>query len=315
VRLAFLLLLIAAPVRAQECAPDEALNRAASELLARDVSSRELAAIIRTAGSDAPAADALVIRDGDAERRARFLVRVASRRDGPLICGEARTDARWVVIAAAHVGSLEPIDGGVRVWVEPTQRAPRLYAIDADGARFDREVRTGETVHLPGDLVPPIRVQLVADGPRGPRPIAERDLGGGTTRVAPHSELPIEARLATLRAEEDAGALRENRLLMRVAADHAERVCAQGRVEHVGEGGDPRERLERAGVSARHVGEVVARAEGTGDAYAAALESPSHRAALVDPRFTDVGIAGARHDDRACLVVLLAAWPRVVPRR
>jgi len=38
-----------------------------------------------------------------------------------------------------------------------------------------------------------------------------------------------------------------------VATAHAEEVCAEGRVTHLSPQGDPRDRLERAGVRARHV--------------------------------------------------------------
>jgi uncharacterized protein YkwD len=62
------------------------------------------------------------------------------------------------------------------------------------------------------------------------------------------------------------------------------------------------------------VGEAVARASDEPSATAALLASPSHRRALVDRRFTDVGLGRARASDgHTCLVVLLAAWPRIVP--
>ena len=41
---------------------------------------------------------------------------------------------------------------------------------------------------------------------------------------------------------------------------------------------------------------------------------PGHAAALVDRRFTDVGIGEVTAHGRRCVVVSLAAWPRYVGR-
>jgi uncharacterized protein YkwD len=75
--------------------------------------------------------------------------------------------------------------------------------------------------------------------------------------------------------------------------------------------GDAEERLEDAGVRARHVGEVVARGRDRSAAWQALATSPSHHGALTDPRFTDVGIGETTDEEgRTCLVVVLAGWPR-----
>ncbi|MFK7989221.1 MAG: CAP domain-containing protein, partial [Sandaracinaceae bacterium] len=98
------------------------------------------------------------------------------------------------------------------------------------------------------------------------------------------------------------------------ARRHAERTCASGRVSHLDEEGDPEARLAREGIRARHVGETIARAETPSRGWAGMIQSPSHRAALSDRRFTDVGIAEVDDDaGHTCQVVLLAAWPRAVP--
>ncbi|HEY8429090.1 MAG TPA: CAP domain-containing protein [Sandaracinaceae bacterium] len=309
-----LAILAPAAAGAQVC-DDAPLSRAAAALLASGarVTSDSLLEAARAAGSDAPVLDAVVIRDGDPARRARFLSRARARR-GTIACGEARDGARWIVLAAPRAGRID-LDGSgaLRVALEPGLRAARLYAQDADARIWQAPVRPGEPVALPPELVPPIVVQLVADGPDGPRPVAERRIGGGAEPLVPNDDRPLAARLATLRERAGAGALRPNRLLERVARDHAERVCREARVSHLA-GGDPEARLARAGLAARHVGEAIARAEDGARAYAALLRSPSHRAALVDRRFTDVGLGLARGEGGACLVVLLAAWPRAVPR-
>jgi hypothetical protein len=203
-------------------------------------------------------------------------------------------------------------DGRLEVSLADGWRAPRLHARAADGALWQRGVRPGEPVAVPADLRRPVALQLVAEGPRGPRPVAERVLGGAAPRdrVVPSDE-PVALRLSRLRRSAGASPLRANRLLRAVATRHARRVCDGGAVSHLGPDGDPEARLARAGIRARHVGETIARAADPSAAWAALLRSPSHRSALVDRRFTDAGVGRARDDaGRSCLVVLLAAWPR-----
>jgi len=43
------------------------------------------------------------------------------------------------------------------------------------------------------------------------------------------------------------------------------------------------------------------------------MDSPAHRAVVLDPRFTDLGSALVRRGEDACLVLVFAAWPRAVP--
>lgn len=301
--------------RAQACPSDPALVRAAEGLIAaaEPPASAALLEVVRRAGSDAPVVDALVITDGDPARRDRFVARVAARRRVPIACGEARRGERWLVLVAPRAGRLVRLpSGALRVELAEGWTAPRVFARDAEGRAW-QEAASGE-LFLPPDLVAPIDVQLVAEGPSGPRPVAELRIGEGARPLVPDSDEPLAARLAGLRARAGVGALRPNRLLEAVAEAHAEEVCRDGRVAHVSsDDADPRERLARAGLRARHVGEVIAQVGDPSHAYAALLRSPSHRAALTDPRFTDVGLGRASAGGRACVVGLLAAWPRPVP--
>jgi hypothetical protein len=303
------------------CPVDPSLERAAEALITRHAppTGAELLATVHAVNGDAPVVDAVVILDGDQGRRQRFLARTRERRDGPLVCGEARLEGRWLVLAAPQAGRIRVLGGGaLQVELADGWRSPRVHAQDAEGTHWEAEARADERIELPSDLVAPVRVQLVASGASGPRPVAERivspeDVEGATEVVIPSSDRPIAERFATLRGERH---VRVNRLLARVATAHAEGVCRERRVSHLSTEGDPRDRLARAGIQARHVGEVVARAEDTARAYEALLRSPSHRAALIDRRFTDAGIGHATDDAGwTCLVVLLAAWPRAVPPR
>ena len=120
------------------------------------------------------------------------------------------------------------------------------------------------------------------------------------------------ARVDALREARGASPLRQNALVERVAHEYAERVCDTGRVAHVLEDGEsPVDRLRAHGLGARVVGEAVARGATSEAAFQSLVASPAHYAALIDRRFTDVGTADAvASDGRACVVVLLASWPR-----
>jgi uncharacterized protein YkwD len=122
--------------------------------------------------------------------------------------------------------------------------------------------------------------------------------------------------VAQLRLARNRPRLRDNRLLREAAAAHARLVCEQGRVAHqLLPGTGPNERLARAGLSARLLGEAIARAGDANAAFEALQHSPSHLLTLLEPRFTDVGVGVA--SDRAgksCFVVLLCAWPRQLAR-
>lgn len=301
-----LTLLAAAPARAQEC-DDAALTRAAAEAVVSG--ERDLTRLARAAGSDLPHVRGLELDDANDARVARFLASLRSRGGAPIACGEASSEGRRLVLAGARAGQLAIEDGVARIRLAEGWRDPQLYVRDLRGrtrvAPFVRGV-----AELPPDLEPPLVAQVVATGPDGPRPVAERTIGEPPARVVIASDAPLPERLARVRAREDAGPLRPNRLLERVAARHAQEVCRTGRVAHTGEEGDPVERLAREGIRARHVGETVARSADVDGAWRATLRSPSHRTALVDRRMTDVGFGVA---DGRCVVVIVAAWPRAVP--
>ncbi|HKP63657.1 MAG TPA: CAP domain-containing protein, partial [Polyangiales bacterium] len=170
------------------------------------------------------------------------------------------------------------------------------------------------------------RLQLVAHGASGPRPIAERSSSPASDPQPSAAELQIDGPLdahgvydVLMQLRERHGSktqLRDNRLARQAASSHARDVCAQGRVVHELEPGvDPETRVARAGLRARLVGETVARAADAGAAMRALWASPSHSLTLVEPRFTDVGIGLATDEQgKTCLVVLLLAWPRPLAR-
>lgn len=315
------------------CTPDDALSSAAASLLllARTPSSDELVQAVRDAGSDAVLVRALLLRGEDASQVHGWLLALRAHSDADLICGEARGSSGTLVLAAPRGGSLSPLSKQspvVRGSLSPGFARAELVVSDADGHLVRLGVEPSmlvDGVPLAEDLARPAKIQLLAHGPQGPRPVAERVLPASSSAAAPApaqlgkpvlgaSNEPVLAWLAQLRQSRGSASLRPNRLLDHVAEAHARDVCESGRIAHeLTPGADPQARLLQAGVKARLVGETVARACDAQTGFMQLGESPSHLLTLVEPRFTDAG-AGTATDDsgRTCLVVLLAAWPRYV---
>jgi hypothetical protein len=312
----------AEPSPAPLCIRSTALEQVAQELadLQSIPPSSELIRTAREAGVDANPVYAKFGAAGEFESFKAWVEELKSTADAPLICGRARSGERIVLVAAVRAGALT-LEGGQRLRVETVAefRDPflvvrdskgesRRIAVDAQGA--------GAVVTLPLEWGRPLFVQLVATGPNGLRPVAERWVGKipkqEPTRGASQSP---EAWLMQLRRLAGSRSLRANRLLTQEATEHAQAVCESGKVGHeLDPHSDPEARLLDRGLEARVVGEAVARAATLSDALRAIEDSPSHRMTVTDPRFTDAGYGQAKDDKgRTCAVVLLASWPRKVP--
>lgn len=323
--------------RAQElpCAVDDVLSVAAAQLLleGQAPSSANLVTEVREAGSDAVLVHALFTPTQDDAAAAAWLVALRRKSDAELVCGEARSDHGRLLIASARAGTLAPLTAAssvVRGSLGPGFARAELVIADADGklTRLGLEPSMLEDgVPLAEDLARPATVQLLAHGPAGPRPVAERVLpSAGRQRPATAVGLSPAARgderidmlalLAELRRDHGQSALRPNRLLSEVASQHANEVCKQERLAHeLSPGRDPEVRLGEAGVRARLVGETISRAGDARTAFDQFADSPSHLLTLLEPRFTDAGVGRATDvEGRTCAVVLLAAWPRYVGR-
>jgi hypothetical protein len=240
-----------------------------------------------------------------------------------LICGRARSGERIVLVAAVRAGALELV-GRNRLHAEVVEdfRDPYLVVRDAKGSSRRIAVDGGDygaTIALPLEWDRPLFVQLVATGPNGPRPVAERWVGkiprNESTGAASGGSQSPEAWLMQLRRGAGARTLRSNRLLSQEATSHARMICDSGKLGHeLDPYGDPEARLLKRGIEARVVGEAVARAATMREALHAIEDSPSHRMTVTDPRFTDAGYGEAKDEKgRTCAVVLLASWPRKVP--
>jgi hypothetical protein len=173
--------------------------------------------------------------------------------------------------------------------------------------------------------------QVLLDGVNGPRPVLEAYVFAG---VDPPSEKPQHpapgeeagsggdgatalARMMMLaRRSESLPGLVRDPALDRVARGHADRMMRARRLGHDVGDGDPRERLERAGISLVQVGENVAHAANVTLAHRALWSSPSHRDNLLQPRFDRVGIGVSADSDGSIWVTQLfatSAADRVAP--
>lgn len=321
---------------AAACDEEAALSDAAAELLLAGTppTPESLMRAVRSAGSDAVGVRAFLWRAADSGAGANaWLAAFAHKADARVVCGRAQSASSGMLLVAARAGSLEPLAGhGARVRGSVSERFvdPELVVADGYGdlqrMAVDR-AQLARGIPIADDLARPARVQLLARGPLGPRPIAERMLlaldGSAPEASDPlaqdsdgSAQQTIAERLDRLRAQAGRPALRSNELLARVAAAHAQRVCAQGQVAHqLAPGDDPKQRLRAAGVSARRVGETVARADDAAGAFLAFEHSPSHRFTLLESGFTDSGTGEAKDaQGHTCVVVLLAEWPRFVGR-
>jgi uncharacterized protein YkwD len=107
------------------------------------------------------------------------------------------------------------------------------------------------------------------------------------------------------------GPLAEDPLLDAVAIERSREMAATGRLGHVSAGGESVfELLQRRGVSFTDAAENVSWSSGQADraerlALQSFLESPPHRANLLNPRFRSVGAGLIRVDDETYLALLL----------
>lgn len=323
------------------CTPDPQLTEAAAELLLARVprpSAQALSEAVRAAGSDGVGLHALFVPAGSASTaEQKWLAALRTRVDGELQCGRADNEAGRLVISLGRGAQLHAIDPDARIVrgrLSPGFSEGELVIEDGD-AQLVRVGVNAESLHKGIQLAPelplPLKIQLVARGPSGPRPVAERELAA-QARPEARGDVASEAAVERAAVAADGGAqvfshallklraargrrgLRPNRLLREAADQHAQDVCAKGRVAHeVEPGSGPDARLAKAGLDARVLGEAVARASDTDSALHALQNSPSHLYTLLDPRFTDFGVGVAKDQaQKYCYVVLLCAWPRYV---
>jgi Cysteine-rich secretory protein family len=262
---------------------------------------------------------------------------------GQLRCGIARLEAeagRSVVVAVVvdALADLAPLPLVARVgqWLRldaqllTGARAGQLLLLGPDESpRRVPSTLDARAFHATFSLDQPgfWRLQLLLDVGFGPQPALEAwlfvdhepdlelALRSVTERV---SEPPVGASTDQLRGalwsmidagrrSQGLGSLRRDARLDDVAQAHVTAMLASGRTAHDVGDGMPIDRLTRAGVDARAVGENVARAPTLVRAHRLLWDSPSHRGNLVDPTFDAVGIGVARSEAGDLLVCELFA--------
>jgi uncharacterized protein YkwD len=345
---------VLAQPQAATCAPDDHLSLAAAELLLASRTkpdAQQLMAAVRAADSDAVGVHALFAPAATPDAPQAWLSQLREHADGPLVCGSAAGEAGRLWIASVRAGALQPLDLHKRVVRGELSAGfdrAELVVAAADGhlARVGvsaAALRAGVGLDDDLDLTDrplPWSIQLVATGPSGPRPIAERRLPVShepvdasaasspdaapapvstkdATKAAADDSRELTRLVLDLRADRDRPRLRDNRLLRQAAHEHALAVCNQGRLAHeLTKGAGPPERLAHTGLSARLVGEAIARSASPNAALDAFQRSPSHLLTLLEPRFTDFGVGVAIDPEgQRCFVVMLCAWPRPLGRR
>ncbi len=311
--------LVASAAAAAPCETDPRLEHAAKQLLKTDAQpdSIQLMTVVRTAGSEAIPVYAKYGPVMDHASFKAWLRGIRKEAEGPLVCGRASDGRRAMWVAGVRAARIKVLGNNeVRFSLAKGFRDPRLVVRDATGEIVDLPLggRGAQSAQIPPSMQEPLLLQLVATGKHGPLPVAERWIGGAPKlgpdnidRSDPHTWI------RALRKARKVPALRENRLLAREASAHATAVCEAGKVAHqVEPDEDPETRLKKRGVSARAIGEAVARAPSAEDAMRSLERSPSHFDTITDKRFTDVGVGGTTDaHGRFCLVVVLAAWPKL----
>jgi cysteine-rich secretory family protein len=261
------------------------------------------------------------------QRLAHWLAR--SEPEGERRCGLARvkTPAGREVLVAVVVDALadlEPLPIRARVgrWLTldahllvPAEAARVVILGPEDGVRsvpttfVDGRVRSVFSLDRAGAW----RIQVLATTATGPRPALEAWVFVDTEPYAsaPSERMPGEALAPRAVNDTDVllelinaarGASGQNALvrdpaLDRVANEHARTMRDQEVAAHDLGDGSPEDRVARAGVSTRGVGENVAHARDLGRAHRALWVSPSHRETLLSERFDAVGLGFASSPD------------------
>jgi len=232
---------------------------------------------------------------------------------------EAAGVHRLVLLLSHRTSRLDGFPGAVAAGSSATLKGelvgllhPRAWITRPDGVSEELDLAGGRTFASPIRFALPGRytVEIVGTGEHGPRVAALLgvSVGGaecaeppspGEPRAEPddlgESELAlVDAANATRRAQ-GLGALVSSPELAAVARRHSERMRSAGVVAHVLPGeSELVDRLRAARIAYRRAFENVASGGTALDAHAATEASPAHRANLVSPSATRIGVGLAR---------------------
>lgn len=228
------------------------------------------------------------------------------------------------VTTSARVGQWITLEGtmlvpasGVQVVLLGPRAAPRTVPSSLSGGK----IRSTFAVDQPGAWL----VQVLATVSTGPRPVLETTIYAGQKPPSAFVRAAVPGEEAAAGAKDDADAmlrminaariaegrkpLVRDAALDKVAKAHSEEMMKARIVGHDVGGGDPRKRIEAAGIKAAIAGENVASASSLPNAHRALWASPSHRGNLLLERFTKVGVAVARAADGSYWVTEMFSGP------
>ena len=208
----------------------------------------------------------------------------------------------WLTVEGKLLGDVRD----ARVMIKGPYGAPRTVP----GA-YSPTTRTVRATFAP-DARGVFTVQVVGDTSDGPRPLLETLVFADTTpSYAPAADTgapPVTGgseadTLATLvngaRRDEGLGESRRDARLDAIALAHVRQMIAQKKLGHDVGHGDPRARVEEAGLRATVVGENVATGREIRELHRALTDSPSHHANVRRADFDRLGVAAVRDAEGA----------------
>jgi uncharacterized protein YkwD len=265
-------------------------------------------------------------RDDIAVRMQRWLASFGD--GGQRRCGVATVTSggRQVVLALAvdALADLHPVPTTARSgqWISiqaemlvPTSDA-KVIVLAPEGPPHAITSSFGHGVvraRFAADRPGPWVVQVLATVEGGPRPVLETVVhvdepppetfhsrsapGEDAADTAPDEASAIHMMVDASRQSEKLSTLRRDERLDRVAQAHADAMLKERRIGHDVGYGDPRARVEAAGLSLRAAGENVVHAANVRRAHRALWASPSHRGNLLQKRFDSIGIGVSNDSD------------------
>jgi hypothetical protein len=219
---------------------------------------------------------------------------------------QART-GQWLTFGAV----LHTAVTGARLVVLGPRGLPRTVPTSVRGGRAEARF----ALDRPGAFT----VQLVGDLPSGPRPLLEArvfaDVPPSDTDDVGGAFDDVESFTAEARKAEGLGRLARDPRLDELARGHAEAMMRAHAVQHDLGDGDFATRFEAAGLSAKVVGENVARGRSIQRAVRALYASPSHRMNLLRADYTHLGVAVVSDDTHVYVCQVFAGALFGVTRR
>jgi uncharacterized protein YkwD len=195
-------------------------------------------------------------------------------------------------------------------------KAANVYLTKPDGT-VEQQPVAGTTIDatFPLTTLGQYRLEVMGDGPSGPVIVANLPLYVGVAEptIRESAGSVVDPEVAEVRmlellneARKAAGVapLAADSGLRQVAAGHTEDMLDHGFFGHVSPNhGTPQDRVTRSGMLVSQFGENIAAASTPEEAHTGLMESPGHRANMINPKFTQVGIAAGKN--AAGLVVTL----------